>query len=45
MERKQETASLKKTYQMPKLQVYGCLTEMTKKGPSLMSDSGMNAMS
>lgn len=36
---------LKRSYQPPKLQIYGCLTEMTKKGPSTMSDAGMNSMS
>lgn len=36
---------LKKSYQPPKLQVYGSLTEMTKKVASTMSDSGMNSMS
>jgi hypothetical protein len=44
MERIQEAPS-KKTYQPPKLQIYGGLTEMTQKGPSTNSDAGMNNMS
>jgi hypothetical protein len=39
------TAPSKRAYQAPKLQVYGSLTEMTQKGPSTQSDSGMNHMS
>jgi hypothetical protein len=34
---------LKKTYQVPKLQIYGSLAEMTRTGsPSTMSDKGNN---
>jgi hypothetical protein len=45
MERTPEAPS-KKSYQPPKLQIYGNLVEMTKGGPkSTMSDSGMNSMS
>jgi hypothetical protein len=46
MERKREAASLKKTYQTPKLQIYGSLAEMTRGGaPSTKSDMGNNHMS
>lgn len=46
MERKREGESLKKSYQTPKLQIYGSLTEMTKSGAtSTMSDKGNNHMS
>jgi hypothetical protein len=38
-------APLKKSYEPPKLQIYGDLTEMTKKANSSMSDAGMNNMS
>jgi len=44
MERTRE-APLKRSYQPPKLQIYGDLTEMTKKNPSTKSDAGMNNMS
>ena len=44
MERKREAATLKKTYQPPKLQIYGSLSEMTKKHAGT-SDHGGNAMS
>jgi len=44
MERTPEVP-LKRSYQPPKLQIYGGLTEMTKKGPSTMSDAGKNNMS
>jgi hypothetical protein len=44
MERTREVP-LKKSYQPPKLQIYGSLTEMTKiKSPSTNSDSGKNHM-
>jgi hypothetical protein len=46
MERKREPAPLKKSYQIPKLQIYGSLAEMTKTfAPSTMSDKGNNHMS
>ncbi len=46
MERKPKAAPLKKSYEIPKLQIYGSLAEMTKGGaPSTMSDMGNNHMS
>jgi hypothetical protein len=46
MERKPDTAPSKKTYQPPKLQIYGDLVKMTKGGAnSTMSDHGSNMMS
>jgi hypothetical protein len=46
MERKPEAVPLKKTYQVPKLQIYGDLVKMTKAfATSTKSDHGTNHMS